>query len=73
LLQEKPAVFLQRKREQWIRGRGLSPNAIEELIEKRERARRAKQWQEADRIRAELQEKGITLEDTPGGTIWKVR
>ena len=25
---------------------------------------------EADRIRAELADRGITLEDTPSGTIW---
>ncbi len=73
LLQERPGVFLSRKRERWIRSQGISPDAVEELIRKRERARSTKQWQEADRIRAELQAKGITLEDTPGGTIWKVR
>ena len=73
LFQEKAALFLSRKRERWMRNHGLSAQAIEELIQRRDRARSAKQWQEADRIRAELQERGITLEDTPGGTIWKVR
>ena len=73
LLQDSPGAFLQRKKERWILSRGISPDAVEELIKKRERARSAKQWREADRIRAELQEKGITLEDTPGGTLWKVR
>ena len=73
LFQEKAELFLRRKRERWMRNHGLSAQAIEELIQKRDRARSAQQWQEADRIRAELQERGITLEDTPGGTIWKVR
>ena len=73
LFQEKAELFLSRKRERWMRNHGLSAQAIEELIQRRDRARSAKQWQEADRIRAELQERGITLEDTPGGTIWKVR
>ena len=73
LFQEKAKLFLSRKRERWMRNHGLSAQAIEELIQRRDRARSAKQWQEADRIRAELQERGITLEDTPGGTIWKVR
>ena len=73
LFQEKAELFLSRKRERWMRNHGLSAQAIEELIQKRDRARSAQQWQEADRIRAELQERGITLEDTPGGTIWKVR
>ena len=73
LLQEKADVFLRRKRERWIKKQGLSVEAIEELIRRRDRARSEKRWQEADRIRTELQEKGITLEDTAGGTIWKVR
>ncbi len=72
LLQEQPQVFLRKKKERWVRGQGISPETIEELIKKRESARSAKQWREADHIRMELQEKGVTLEDTPGGTIWKV-
>ena len=73
LLQDGPETFLQRKRERWMHSQGLSLQIIEDLIKRRERARSAKQWQEADRVRTELQEKGVTLEDTPGGTIWKVR
>ncbi|HET7521728.1 MAG TPA: cysteine--tRNA ligase [Bacillales bacterium] len=44
---------------------------IEALIEKRERARKERQFQLADRIRDELKEKGIILEDTPGGVRWR--
>lgn len=73
LLQEKPALFLKEKRERWLRKQGISVESIEEAIRRRERARSEKKWQEADRIRKELQERGIMLEDTPGGTIWKVR
>ena len=73
LLQERPEAFLARKRERWMQQHGISPLTIEELIRNRDRARKNKQWSEADRLRSELQEKGVTLEDTPGGTIWKVR
>lgn len=73
LLHDGPETFLRRKRERWVHRQGLSPQAIEDFIERRERARSAKQWEEADRIRTELQERGITLEDSPGGTTWKVR
>ena len=44
---------------------------VNQLIEERTRLRQAKQWQQADEIRAKLSELGITLEDTPKGTIWK--
>jgi cysteinyl-tRNA synthetase len=44
---------------------------IEELIRRRNAARESKDWAEADRIRDELVGRGILLEDTPQGTIWK--
>lgn len=44
---------------------------ILELIEKRNIARKEKNYQLADRIRDELKEKGIVLEDTPSGVKWK--
>jgi len=46
---------------------------VNRLVEERLRLRNAKQWQEADKIRAELSELGVTLEDTPDGTTisWK--
>ena len=42
---------------------------ITRLIEEREKLRKAKKWQEADKIRAKLDEMGVTLEDTAEGTI----
>jgi cysteinyl-tRNA synthetase len=73
LLQEAPADFLARKKERWLRGEGISRNEIEESIRRRNQARKDKNWSEADRIRAELSAKGVVLEDSSGGTIWKVK
>ena len=44
---------------------------IAELIEKRETARKNKDWAEADRIREELKGMGISLIDTRDGPLWK--
>lgn len=44
---------------------------IEEMIQKRQEAKKNKNYQLADQIRAELLEKGIMLEDTRQGVNWK--
>ena len=43
---------------------------VEELIEKRTAARKAKDFKTADEIRDRLKEMGIILEDTPQGVKW---
>lgn len=43
----------------------------EELIQKREEARKAKDWKTADKIREQLKTMGITIEDTGQGVRWK--
>lgn len=42
------------------------------LIDLRAEARAAKDWATADKIRDQLSELGIILEDRPDGTVWKV-
>jgi cysteinyl-tRNA synthetase len=42
-----------------------------DLVQGREEARRNRDYAEADRIRDQLLERGIVLEDTPSGTRWK--
>ncbi len=44
---------------------------IYDLVEVRQELRKARQWQQADMVRDRLDEAGITLEDTPQGTVWK--
>jgi cysteinyl-tRNA synthetase len=66
LLEENPEDYLRGGVED-----GLSAASIEEQIEKRLEARKAKNWKESDRIRDELKAQGIILEDSAQGTTWR--
>jgi cysteinyl-tRNA synthetase len=47
---------------------------IETLVEARTEARQARNWQEADRIRKELDERfGVIVKDGPTESTWEVK
>jgi len=50
---------------------GPSDAEIEALLEQRKTARDSKEWAEADRIRDELAEQGVEVQDTPDGVRWR--
>jgi len=52
-------------------GTNYTPEIIDQLITERAAAKNAKNYAEADRIRKELLDAGIVLEDTPQGTVWR--
>ena len=73
-----------RVREIWVSRSGQNRTVAEILAQARELgikirshgrqrldARAAKNWAEADRIRDELHEMGVELEDKDGKTIWR--
>jgi cysteinyl-tRNA synthetase len=43
---------------------------VQALVNAREKARKDKDWKEADRLRAELTARNIVVEDTPQGARW---
>jgi cysteinyl-tRNA synthetase len=49
------------------------PADLETLIKQREEARRSGDFAREDQLRAQLLEKGIAVEDTRRGTVWKRR
>jgi cysteinyl-tRNA synthetase len=69
LLQDDPETFLQGHPQ--TEAEGLAASDIEKLIAQRNAARKAKDWAEADRIRAQLAAADIVLEDGVNGTIWR--
>jgi cysteinyl-tRNA synthetase len=68
LLERDPAAFLKAD----SAGDGLAPAAIEDMIAERMAAKKGRDFQRADAIRADLLAQGIVLEDKSGGvTEWR--
>lgn len=67
ILQEDPEVYLRGS----SGDSALDDAAIDALIQARIAARAGKDWAEADRIRNQLTESGVLLEDGPTGTTWR--
>ena len=66
--------LLDRPAEAFLQGdldEGWTAEKIAALINARAAAKQVKNYAEADRIRRELGEAGIVLEDTPQGTTWR--
>ena len=67
ILQEDPAVWLGYGQSV----EGLSDSDIDALLAERQSAKKEKNFPRADEIRKELEAKGVLIEDTPNGPVWK--
>ena len=67
--------ILQKQSEKWLNQDKVEGNfdigLIEKLIKNRHQSRLDRNFAEADRIRQELSDLGVDIEDTADGTIWK--
>ena len=65
--------LLQQEPEAWLKGAPGDDDGgeIDALIDRRNAARKSRDFAEADRIRTELAIRGVVLEDGPGGTTWR--
>jgi cysteinyl-tRNA synthetase len=67
VLQQDPDKYLKRS----AGAGGLTDAQVEALLAARNAARAAKNYAESDRIRAQLNQAGILLDDKTGGTQWR--
>jgi cysteinyl-tRNA synthetase len=73
LMQRDPATVLADNKIKGMAGIALSEADIQHLIEQRNQARAAKDWQRSDALRDQLAAQRIVLKDSPTGTTWEVR
>ncbi len=72
ILQRPPARALEELRAKAVVRRGIDPAMVEARIAERAEARRAKDFARSDAVRDELAALGVTIQDGPAGTTWKV-
>jgi cysteinyl-tRNA synthetase len=67
LLQAEPAAFLQHSVKS-----DLDTTEIERLVAERVAARASQDWRRADEIRDQLSELNVVIEDSVGGSTWRI-
>ena len=70
---QEPEKITQEMREKYLNKLGLTTDYINEKIAKRAEAKKERNFEQADKIRAELDEKGIILNDTTDGTVYDIK
>jgi cysteinyl-tRNA synthetase len=73
LFRDDPEKYLDQQKKEGLEKLNLTEQEILRSIEERNLARKEKNWKRADEIRNDLLSRGIVLEDTPSGTIWKTK
>lgn len=72
ILQKNPIEYINNIKSNMLIKNGLNAEYIEKAITERNTAKQNKNWEIADKIRADLLAQGIVLKDGPSGTDWDV-
>ena len=72
LLVRTPGSFMEEQRKLKLKSKSIREEDVIRLIEQRNVARQRKNFDEADRLRGELERMSIQIEDSPQGTRWRV-
>jgi cysteinyl-tRNA synthetase len=67
-----PGEFLAALKKKRVERKGVDPDKVEQLMNKRREARKNKDFATADAIRDELDAMGVEVQDTPQGAVWDV-
>jgi len=67
---QDPNTWLLHRRDQKATRMGLDQARVDELVNQRVQARLDKDWEAADRLRQELTDLGVGVQDGPEGSVW---
>ena len=71
IFKQSPKSYFEQKRQKGLKNESIDPKLIEKMVDERTEARKSKDWAKADKIRDELLDMNIILEDRSDGTVWK--
>jgi cysteinyl-tRNA synthetase len=69
---QEPGEFLESLKAMRVKRKGIDPAKVQELLDKRQAARKDKDFAASDAIRDELAAMGVEVQDTPQGAVWDI-
>lgn len=73
LFEQEPNTFVDELKKKYLENLEIDENFIEEQINKRAEAKKNRDFELADKIRSDLDVKGIILMDSKEGTTWNIK
>jgi cysteinyl-tRNA synthetase len=72
ILAETPTTYFEKRKASALKKEAVDPAVIDQMVQERTDARKAKNWAKADELRKKLESMNVILEDRAGGTVWKM-